>query len=127
MLRVLIVDDSRAARDRLRRIVAEAGFLPVEASSAEEAFRLALADPPDVAVVDHLMPGTSGALLVRLLKASADPRVAQVPVVGISGRSWSEPDLQAAGTCCFVPKPVEPERLRRAIRWAFDVYGRAAA
>jgi CheY-like chemotaxis protein len=126
MLRVLIVDDSRAARDRLRQMVAEAGFAPTEAASAEEALRLAMADPPDVAVVDHFMPGTSGAALVRLLRASANPRVAHLPVIGISGRSWSERDLAAAGTCCFVRKPIEPERLERAIRWAVDVYGGAA-
>lgn len=120
--RVLVLEDS----DELRAIVAEMisahGFVPVEAESAEAALRLVAAEPPDVAIVDQHLPGASGAQFVRLLRASPDGRLRTLPVIGLSGRAWSERELMAAGACCFIRKPVDVHRLVRAIRWALEVY-----
>jgi FixJ family two-component response regulator len=123
---VLIVEDGRASRTLLAQLVAEAGFSPVEAESAEDGLRLALTDPPGAAIVDQHLPGMGGADLVHLLHGSPDPRLARLPVVGLSGRGWTEHDLRAAGACCFVRKPVETGLLARALRWAVEVYGRPA-
>jgi CheY-like chemotaxis protein len=120
--RVLLVDDSDVLRKLVAGLLAEHGFVPVEAESAEQALRVALTDPPDIAIVDQHLPGLSGAHLVQQLRASGEERLRTLPVIGLSGRVWAERDLMAAGACCFVRKPVEVPALVHALRWALEVY-----
>ncbi len=120
--RVLIVEDSEEVRTIVADIVAAYGFAPVAAESAEDAQRVACDAPPDVAIVDQHLPGASGAQLVQLWRTSPDERLRTLPVIGLSGRPWSERELSVAGACCFIRKPIEIPRLVQAIRWALEVY-----
>lgn len=120
--RVLVLDDSTAVRRLVAEMIAPYGFVPVTAESAETALRVAAAERPDVAIVDQNLPGISGARFVLLLRASPDEHLRTLPVIGLSGRSWSEGELMSAGACCFIRKPVDAHRLVQAIRWALEVY-----
>lgn len=123
-VRVLVVDDNHLIRRLLDLIIEGAGYASVEADSGETALSAALADPPDVCIVDEAMPGMSGSDLIRALRASGDPRLETVPVIGISGRAGAGAELLAAGATVFLPKPVEERtvlaalaRLLAARRW----------
>ena len=65
--RVLVVEDEARLRDLLLRVLPGWGFEVAAARSAEEAWRLAADDPPDVVLLDLNLPGEGGlALLGRL-------------------------------------------------------------
>jgi CheY-like chemotaxis protein len=119
-LRVLVVDDNHLIRRLLTLILESAGYETVEAESAEDAMVLAVASPPDLWVVDEVMPGMSGSELVRRLRALGDARISAAPIVGISGRIGASSDLLGAGCDTFVAKPIDEQRvlfaLARAVR-----------
>jgi DNA-binding NarL/FixJ family response regulator len=72
MTRVLIVDDQPAFRRQLRRLLTHAGLTVVgEAGSIAQAEALMLALQPDLAVVDVMLPGSSGIEGARRLRALA--------------------------------------------------------
>ncbi|HYG66322.1 MAG TPA: response regulator, partial [Anaeromyxobacteraceae bacterium] len=109
--RVLVVDDNHLIRRLLDMVLSGAGYVPVEAESAEEALAIGTADPPDAWIVDHEMPGTKGDVLVRALRASPDPRLSGAAVIGISAHPGAEWALRSAGVTAFVSKPVEEREL----------------
>lgn len=117
-LRVLIVDDNHLIRRLLALIVESAGFDAVEAESAEDALTLARAAPPDLWLVDEVMPSMRGSELVRELRRSRNRRLALAPMVGISGRAGAASDLLAAGCDAFVAKPVDERTVLDALRRA---------
>jgi CheY-like chemotaxis protein len=120
-VRVLVVDDNHLIRRLLGLILEGAGLVPVEAESAEVALDLAGADPPDLCIVDETMPGTNGSELIRELRRARDPRVARVPVIGLSGRPGAEAALREAGASAFVKKPLEEGPLLAAVARALGI------
>lgn len=120
-LRVAVVDDNHLIRKLLVMILESAGFAGVEAESGEDALELARGAPPDLWLVDEVMPGMSGSELVAVLRRSRDPRIAGAPMVGISGRIGADADLLSAGCDAFVAKPVDERRVVDAMRRAVQV------
>ncbi len=120
--RVLIVEEARAVRFLISGILAEAGYVPVLAASAEDAVNIAAADRPDVAVIDQSLPGMSGAELLRWFRSSGDVRLRSVPLIGLSGFRGDGRALMDAGARCMVWKPVAPDALVRAVHWTVEVY-----
>jgi CheY-like chemotaxis protein len=119
-VRVLVVDDNHLIRRLLDLVLEGAGYASVEADSGEAALAIVLSDPPDVCVVDEAMPGMSGSELIRLLRGSSDRRLAEMPVIGISGRAGANVELLAAGATEFLPKPIEERPLLAAIDRVLD-------
>ncbi len=117
-LRVLVVDDNHLIRRLLVLMLEGAGFDTVEAESAEDAIAIAQETPPDLWLVDEVMPGMTGSELVRALRRSRDRRLSAAPVVGISGRAGAMSDLLGAGCDAFVAKPVDERRVVDALRRA---------
>lgn len=113
--RILVVDDNHLIRRLLDLILEGAGYVPVQAESGEVALAIALEALPDLCIVDEVMPGMRGSELIRALRHSPDPRLAGVPVIGISGRAGAAHELVAAGATGFVPKPVEERAILAAV------------
>jgi CheY-like chemotaxis protein len=126
-LRALVVDDNDVVRRLLELALEEAGFVPIGAESGEVALESVRAAPPDVCVVDEIMPGMCGAELIRRLRGAGDPRVASVPVVGISSRADSERTLRDAGADAFLLKPVDDGALLDALARALAARRREPA
>src|SRR5687768_9753622 len=66
--KVLIVEDEARLRELLLRVLPGWGFEAVAARSAEEAMRLAAADPPDIVLLDLNLPGEGGLDFFRRLR-----------------------------------------------------------
>lgn len=113
--RILIVDDNRLIRRLLELVLEEAGYAPVPAESGETALELAREDPPDACIVDQEMPGMKGADLLRALKLSRDPRLAEVPAIGVSAYPEAEAELRAAGAAAFLRKPIDEDEVLAAL------------
>ena len=107
--RILVIEDNP---DNLRL----AGFLltafghePVLASSGAEGLELAVADPPDLILLDLQMPELDGFETVRRLRAEA--AVERTPIVALTAYAMSEDRerVLAAGFDGYLTKPLTPE------------------
>jgi CheY-like chemotaxis protein len=83
-IRAVLVDDNERDLAVLAAHLESAGCEVVRCRNGEEALRRCAAAPPDVVVVDLLMPGLSGAEVIERLRA--DPRSASVPIVVITAK-----------------------------------------
>ena len=109
--RVLIVDDLAENREILSGLLESEGYLLDTARDGQEAVERALADPPDLILMDVSMPRLNGFDACRRLKA--DERTHLVPLVLITGLVAREDRIQgiAAGCDDFLTKPVDTEQL----------------
>jgi DNA-binding response OmpR family regulator len=109
-LRVLVVEDHAALRAEIVARLQQAGHRVDEAADGRMALRQALADLPDVMVLDLGLPGLDGLALCRRLRAEA-PR--HVPVLMLTARD-ALPDRLAgfeAGTDDYLVKPFAGDEL----------------
>jgi len=118
--RVLVVDDYADAREMYSEYLQFSGFDVVQAANGMEALERAVADHPDIILMDLSLPVMDGWEATRRLKA--DDRTANIPVVALTGHALagiSEGALRA-GCDAFVTKPCLPEDLVREIRKVLD-------
>jgi CheY-like chemotaxis protein/anti-sigma regulatory factor (Ser/Thr protein kinase) len=87
---VLVVDDEAANRQWLTRILEPAGFDVSLAAGGEEAIERAKAAPPDLILLDLMMPGVTGFDVVQALRA--DRRTQDTPIMILTARHLTEDD-----------------------------------
>jgi Response regulator containing CheY-like receiver, AAA-type ATPase, and DNA-binding domains len=116
--RVLIVDDAAEIRELWRLWLTFWGFAVQEAQNGAEAVRMALANPPDLVLMDLWMPVLDGLEAMKQLKD--DARTAHVPVVALSAQATAPAPaaIVEAGACTFIQKPCDPDELLLHIRSA---------
>lgn len=109
--RILIVDDMPENLDILAGLLEPEGYSVFTARDGQEAVEMALADPPDLVLMDVSMPRMTGLEACRQLKA--DVRTQLVPVLLITGLGAREDRIDgiAAGCDDFLTKPVDFEQL----------------
>jgi two-component system, cell cycle response regulator DivK len=105
---LLIVEDSELNRDLLVQIFEDAYDIEV-AADGEAAVRIALAERPDLILMDIGLPGLSGLDAVRALRA----RSLTVPIIAVSSRVMPGDRERAFEAGCdeFVSKPIDDVRL----------------
>jgi len=86
--RVLIIDDSEAARGLIRTILRRTGFETFELPSAIGATRVIVQAEIQVLIVDITMPGLSGDKLIEVLRRN--PRLADLIILIVSGAEAAE-------------------------------------
>ena len=112
----LIVDDSRTAREVLRRML-EAHELRVEtAESAEAALEYLGSHRPDVIFMDHMMPGMDGFQAVKAIKEN--PATATIPVMMYTSQSGDlyVGQARALGAVGVLPKQIKPVEVTEVLR-----------
>ncbi|NMC49056.1 MAG: response regulator, partial [Desulfovibrio sp.] len=113
MTRVLIADDNRLVRDMLKRhLTTEPGIEVVEAEDGARAVELVRTTPPDVILMDLVMPGMDGLDAIRRIRE--DPRNAGIPIIFLSSETDRTKWVEAfeAGANDFVQKPYERRELQ---------------
>jgi DNA-binding response OmpR family regulator len=109
--RVLAVDDDPTALNALRQILTQKGYDVTTAAGGEEALSLVASQDFDLALLDVVMPGTSGYDVCRRIRA--DERTKDLPVVFLTAKG-SVADMregQGAGSDLYLVKPVMAARL----------------
>jgi two-component system OmpR family response regulator len=113
MARVLIVDDDPALREVVRIALARAGFETAEAADGPAALAMCAAAPPDLIVLDVMLPDMDGTDVCRTLR-----RRSAVPILFLSSRD-DEVDkivgLEIGGDDYMV-KPFSPRELVARVR-----------
>ncbi len=103
--RVLVVEDERDVRQPLAELLAGVGFDVETATNGLEALRSARALPPDVIVLDLMMPVMNGWEFLTVKRS--DPRLADIPVVVMSASGHAA----GMGAASHVEKPFDVEVL----------------
>ena len=108
---ILLVDDLAANRETLAEMLVADGYRLAEAADGPTALRLAVEAPPDLVLLDVMMPGMDGLEVCRRLRA--DARLAEVPVIMVTALNDEALRLAGleAGADDFVSKPFKPDVL----------------
>lgn len=126
-LSVLYVDDDEDIRTIVRMALSlDPGLNLTEAASGKEALALIAAGlRPDVAVLDVMMPGMHGPVVMQRLHA--DPETAALPVIVMTAKARAA-DLafyREAGAIGVIAKPFDPLQLAGQVRTLLDTAGKA--
>jgi two-component system chemotaxis response regulator CheY len=114
MARVLIVDDSIAVRNILKRELEDLGHdVAGETPGGDEAVRLFLKLVPDLVLMDITLEGADGFELIRRIRAAA-PRV-RIIIVSVLPLENVKDEAQALGIDGYPGKPFSSEELRLAL------------
>jgi CheY-like chemotaxis protein len=113
--RVLLIEDNEDSRHTLSVALALYGHHLQEAGDGAEGVRIALAEQPDVAVVDIGLPGLDGYEVARRLRSA--PGLRRIGLIALTGYGQAEDKQRAldAGFDIHLSKPVDPARLIQAI------------
>lgn len=106
--RVLIVDDEASIREVLGQYLRLEGFDLLAAADGVTALELFHATPPDLVILDLMLPGVDGIEVCRRMRA-----VSAAPIVMLTARSEEADKLQGfrAGTDDYVTKPFSPREV----------------
>lgn len=115
-MKILIVDDEKPARDRLRQLIDDFDEYEVaaEAANGEEAIRLAAETRPDIVLLDIRMPGVDGIEAAHYLNKLDSPPA----IVFATAYDQYAIDAFEARAIGYVLKPVRRERLASALEQA---------
>ena len=128
--RILIVDDERNNRQLLEIMLSPEGHIILTADSGEEALAIVAEQPPDLILLDIMMPGMDGYQIVAAIKSDATTK--HIPVILITALDDRGARMLGlnAGAEDFLAKPVDRAelcvRVRNLLRLKAygDFYGR---
>ncbi|HVF03888.1 MAG TPA: response regulator [Frankiaceae bacterium] len=120
--RILVVDDERDICGLLKLVLETEGYVTELAADGFGALRAVESRPPDCLLLDVMMPGLDGHLVLRTLR-SRRPTLPVVMMTAALGdehvwRAWSE------GVDYFLTKPFDPDDL---LRFLAGLFARPAA
>lgn len=113
---VLLVEDEPAQRELLAYNLEAEGFRVTQAASGDEGLAAVREDPPDVLVLDWMLPGVSGIEICRRLRARPETR--GLPVIMLSARSEEVDRVRGLeiGADDYVTKPYAVAELLARVR-----------
>jgi diguanylate cyclase (GGDEF)-like protein len=113
--KILVVDDSRAQREALAAVLRAEGYEVVEARDAREALKLAKSSPPDLVLLDMILPDMDGREVLRLIKPPPErDQFLPVIILSVKGDVNTKVEGLRLGADDFLVKGVEePEIIAR--------------
>ena len=108
---ILVVEDDEDLRRLYRTALTLSGYDVFEVGDGLEALQRIDHSPPDLVILDLLLPRMSGLIVQQEIAAQAVTR--EIPIVVITGSSIDAGEMDVA---CFLRKPVSPDRLVDAVR-----------
>ncbi len=114
--RILVIDDEPDVRLIVSRMLETAGYLVEESPSGRDAIAMVMNSPPDLILLDVMMPEISGWDVCRTLKTN--PETSAIPVVMLTAKSEIK-DLitgMQVGADDYVTKPFTKKRLLQTVK-----------
>lgn len=113
---VLVVEDEPAQREVLYYNLEAEGFRVTTAGNGEDGLMMVQEDPPDVMVLDWMLPSVSGIEVCRQLKARPDTR--DIPIIMLTARSEEVDKVRGleTGADDYVVKPYSVSELLARVR-----------
>ena len=112
--RILVVDDEHTIREVVRRYLEHDGFTVSEAADGQAALDAIEAQPPDLVVLDLMLPGIDGWALTNRLRAAGH----NIPIVMLTARGETSDRIYGLdlGADDYVTKPFSPQELVSRVR-----------
>jgi len=113
---ILYVEDNELNRKIVRDLLRRTSYRLLEAPDGEAGLALAVAQRPDLILMDIQLPKVSGIDAMRSLRS--EPRTATTPIIAITSFALSGDDQRAkdAGASAYLAKPYSPRELLAKIR-----------
>ena len=114
--RVLLVEDQEDNRQIVSDLLTSVGYELLVATNGQEGVDMAVAQRPDLILMDIQLPVLDGYEATRRIKA--DPTLHQIPIIAVTSYALSGDDVKAleAGCDAYVTKPFSPRALLAKIR-----------
>ncbi len=113
--KILIADDDARNRKLLETLLTSDGYLVASANSGQAALSAAVAEKPDLILLDLMMPGMDGFEVLRRLKAMPDLQEIDVVMVTALDDTGSRARMEAAGAAGLLLKPVDRWKLKEML------------
>ncbi len=109
--KILIVEDEQAIREMIAFHLSRAGFEIIEACDCREARELIADQRPDLALIDWMLPDTSGLELTRMLKRDEDYE--DIAIIMLTARAEERDKVSGldGGADDYITKPFAPREL----------------
>jgi two-component system, OmpR family, phosphate regulon response regulator PhoB len=102
--RVLLVEDDRFLRRACEKSLQQQGFTVSTAPDGEEALRAIHADPPDIILLDLLMPKVSGFEVLKEIRSDEKTRSIPVIILTNSSKETDIREIQSLGVTRYLVK-----------------------
>ena len=114
--RILVVEDEPAIREMTAFVLSQTGYTVLQAEDDAEARAHLANTPPDLILMDWMLPGTSGIELTRELKR--DSMTQNIPVIMLTARGEEDDKVRGleSGAEDYVTKPFSPRELLARIK-----------
>jgi CheY-like chemotaxis protein/phosphoribosyl 1,2-cyclic phosphodiesterase len=125
--RILLGEDVRLIAFRMRQALEAAGYEVREAADGEQCLQAARTSPPDLVILDIMMPKLHGIEVLKALRA--DARTAHVGVIVCTAKDFKTDQAEAAmlGVHDYLVKPIEPSLLQEKVDAFFQSRGAVPA
>ncbi|UVI27946.1 response regulator transcription factor [Paenibacillus spongiae] len=117
---IAVVDDDAQIRDIVEAYLQKEGYRTIQLSTAEEAWALWKSQPPDMWILDIMLPGMNGFELCRQIRKEAE-----VPIIMISARDEDVDKILGLelGSDDYMTKPFSPRELVARVNRLFHRLG----
>lgn len=110
-MRILYIEDSPSNRLLVKRVLVAEGYDVLEAGDGAAGFEVALAEQPDLILMDINLPDVDGYEMTRRMRSHPD--LADVPIVAMTANvmQGDREKTLAAGCVGYIPKPIDVDAL----------------
>jgi len=115
MGRILVADDEPQMRKLIELSLKKAGLEMIPAVDGHDAIAKAVAERPDVIILDVTMPGMNGFQALTELKSREPTAAIPVIVLTSKGREIARQEAESLGAASFINKPFSPRILAEEI------------
>ena len=112
---VLLIEDNLMNMELATDLLETAGFQVLKADRAEVGIALAIAQQPDIILMDIALPGMDGLEATKRIKQ--DERTARIPIVALTASAMRGDDDRArsAGCCGYIAKPIDTRGFAKTV------------
>ena len=111
---VLLIEDEPNIAEAIRFLLSRDGLRVSHAAEGAAALVLLRQDPPDLVILDHMLPGMSGLEVLTALRA--DPASRDLPVMMLTARGRDREMAEQAGADRFMTKPFSNAEILAEVR-----------
>jgi len=116
MKKILVVDDDPLMHRLFQHHLEKAGYQMMSAKTGREALDLAGRQPPNLIVMDIMMPDMDGLEALRELKKGDVTKAIPVIVITANGHYVARKESEQSGASVFLTKPFSPTQLLTEVR-----------
>ncbi len=119
--KILVADDEIFMLRLLDMTLKKGGYEVISCRDGKEALAAAVAQLPQLIVLDVMMPGLDGLGALRQLKENPATREIPVVVLSAKGHALTKVEAEASGAVLFLAKPFSPNELLGAVQKILSV------